>query len=208
MDTYGGDNEQPLSLHRYLYCEANPVDGIDFTGHEMSWESYFGYEAEDTINDEYKETHPTDEVTYGDHQYNWSLTRYLKPDIFNMTQLKYLEIKPISSSGIAKGILALGRDYAFYKKSGYSADTEWQPRSCILETADDGPIYVRNVGGIVFYQNVDSLEMELITTAVITAPKELLEYLTSSAELAPALARIYALIGYTAPARALDAVPW
>jgi RHS repeat-associated protein len=34
MDTDEGDSEDPISLHRYLYCEANPVDGSDPSGHE------------------------------------------------------------------------------------------------------------------------------------------------------------------------------
>ncbi len=34
MDTYEGDQEDPLSLHKYLYAEADPVDGIDPSGHD------------------------------------------------------------------------------------------------------------------------------------------------------------------------------
>jgi RHS repeat-associated protein len=34
MDTYEGDNKDPLSLHKYLYCRGNPVNGIDPSGHQ------------------------------------------------------------------------------------------------------------------------------------------------------------------------------
>ena len=34
MDSYEGNNEDPLSLHKYLYCEANPVNGFDPSGHQ------------------------------------------------------------------------------------------------------------------------------------------------------------------------------
>jgi len=34
-DTDEGNNEDPLSLHKYLYCQANPVNGSDPTGHDF-----------------------------------------------------------------------------------------------------------------------------------------------------------------------------
>jgi len=34
MDTFAGNNEDPLSLHKYLYCHDNPVNGIDPSGHD------------------------------------------------------------------------------------------------------------------------------------------------------------------------------
>jgi hypothetical protein len=34
MDTHDGDQEDPLSLHKYLYCEANPVNMTDRSGHD------------------------------------------------------------------------------------------------------------------------------------------------------------------------------
>jgi RHS repeat-associated protein len=34
MDNYAGDDESPLSLHKYLYTNANPVDGIDPSGND------------------------------------------------------------------------------------------------------------------------------------------------------------------------------
>ena len=32
IDPYAGNNQDPQSLHKYLYCHANPVNGIDPTG--------------------------------------------------------------------------------------------------------------------------------------------------------------------------------
>lgn len=32
MDPFGGNTQDPQSLHKYLYCHANPVNGIDPTG--------------------------------------------------------------------------------------------------------------------------------------------------------------------------------
>jgi RHS repeat-associated protein len=35
MDTFEGNNEDPLSLHKYLYCQGNSVNGIDPGGHDL-----------------------------------------------------------------------------------------------------------------------------------------------------------------------------
>lgn len=36
MDTFEGTQEDPLSLHTYLYCHDNPVNGTDPSGHEFT----------------------------------------------------------------------------------------------------------------------------------------------------------------------------
>ncbi len=35
MDTYEGAEEEPQSLHKYLYCQANPVNNADPGGHDI-----------------------------------------------------------------------------------------------------------------------------------------------------------------------------
>jgi RHS repeat-associated protein len=34
MDTEEGDDDDPVSLHKYLYTEADPIDGLDPSGHD------------------------------------------------------------------------------------------------------------------------------------------------------------------------------
>jgi len=52
MDTFAGNNEDPLSLHKYLYCQGNPVNKMDRTGlwptHLGRWSSCLPHE--DSIN--------------------------------------------------------------------------------------------------------------------------------------------------------------
>jgi RHS repeat-associated protein len=36
MDTFGGHQSDPMSLHKYLYCGENPVNSTDFSGHDSS----------------------------------------------------------------------------------------------------------------------------------------------------------------------------
>jgi len=34
-DSYEGRQEEPLSLHKYLYCHGNPINGTDPSGHDL-----------------------------------------------------------------------------------------------------------------------------------------------------------------------------
>lgn len=36
MDSYEGNQSDPLSLHKYLYCHGNTINGIDPRGHDFS----------------------------------------------------------------------------------------------------------------------------------------------------------------------------
>ncbi len=50
MDTYDGDQESPLSLHRYLYAASNPVTYIDPSGNEFDLGSFVaGLNAQLTV---------------------------------------------------------------------------------------------------------------------------------------------------------------
>lgn len=42
MDTYQGDLENPLSLHKYLYCDAAPIMRTDLSGHDGDLDTQLG----------------------------------------------------------------------------------------------------------------------------------------------------------------------
>ncbi len=46
MDSYEGSSQDPLSLHKYLYCQGNSVNAIDPSGHE----SFIGLSIGSTIS--------------------------------------------------------------------------------------------------------------------------------------------------------------
>lgn len=50
MDTYEGDPQSPLSLHRYLYVAADPVNGLDPSGHQDDIDEVAEEAADQTLN--------------------------------------------------------------------------------------------------------------------------------------------------------------
>ena len=40
MDSFEGDMEEPASLHKYLYCHANPINGVNPSGHDFGVVSF------------------------------------------------------------------------------------------------------------------------------------------------------------------------
>ena len=126
MDPWGGNTSDPLSLHKYLYANANPVMFSDPTG---MYTREFGYEAEDVVQDVYKNDHSynpltgqPDNVLYG----KWTRLPFLnlfqlKPDILNLSTKKWLEIKPLSPSGLAEAESSLFK-YAPLMVCGYYPD--------------------------------------------------------------------------------------
>ena len=51
MDTYDGTSEDPLSLHKYLYCQGDPINGIDPDG--FTWQTDFGRAVEKVIRQDF-----------------------------------------------------------------------------------------------------------------------------------------------------------
>jgi RHS repeat-associated protein len=195
-DAFQGNNNDPRSLHKYLYCANNPVDNADPLGLDMTPEQLLGYDAEEAIQEEYLSTHPgqSSQIFFGKWTGNGTGS-FLKPDIMNMANVPptYLEIKPISPSGVAKGVAKMALNATFYGPLKYQPERFWQPRYPLLDTPD-GMIFVVNIDGIVFYQDAALLEYELITLAAVKNARDLLPYLKFGArKLAYVAARAYRL---------------
>ena len=170
MDAFEGSSDDPISLHKYVYANSSPVDLLDPSG---LFTQKFGYAVEAAVAPIYELDHPGDAgfITFG----KWArvgLLDRLKPDILNARKKTYVEIKPLSISGIGKA----GFQMAVYGVSlgavGYRPEREWQPIPplvAIKDTSTGTPtaVIVFNVEGVLFYtDSVDLLEDALAIKSI------------------------------------------
>jgi RHS repeat-associated protein len=172
MDSYEGASSDPLSLHKYLYCHANPITLYDPNG---MFSSQQGYQAESAIMEIYVRDHPeaVGHIYGGTRLYD-SLTSYLKPDIQNDYSKTYLEIKPLSTSGIVKGEAKILLDASVYTWMGYSPEPGWKPSSPFI-TVGSQQMLIFNCAGVVFYTDaVDNAE-DLLGALTFQALKDVIK---------------------------------
>jgi hypothetical protein len=153
MDTTEGNQEDPLSLHKYLYCQNDPVNGIDPSGRYDQGE---GYAMERLIAADYAEAHPMAHVRYG-QQALVGRDPTLKPDIFNTTDKTYAEIKPLTLAKISQGLAQLQRyedslGILQYTREQWPADSIAGVRMVFY---DWSPYFYFNVDGLILYTRVD-----------------------------------------------------
>ena len=153
MDPFVGGAFEPASLHRYGFGYGNPANWTDPSG---LYTQKFGYEVEDAIEPLYEDDHKGDNVVFG----RWNrvgLNPRLKPDILNHSKKQWLEIKPLSYSGIAGAVFKEGLYFASLSWASYYPDTQWTPPGGGLVWVGTVQVFVFNVGGILFY--TDALDL-------------------------------------------------
>jgi len=147
-DPYMGELDDPMTLHQYIYSRINPIDLVDPSGWRFSPD--FGRQVEKIVQDQYRETHRHDRVSFGTWARIGNVLEYLKPDILNKTRRKFLEVKPLSSSGISAGLSQMNLYCAVLCPFSYSPDVTWiVPRP--VQRVDFSTVVIFNMGGLVFY---------------------------------------------------------
>ena len=151
-----------------MYCHGDPVNHADPTG---LFTQRFGYLAHAAISAVYHHDHPRDAVKYG----GWTKLGgpgykafRLMPDVFNMTRKTWLEIKPLTPSGIAGATAQFAVYSGALLSFGYAPDTTWKP-STHHAVAGARPIVFFNAGGLVFYTDMVDLLKELAVLTSIAA---------------------------------------
>jgi hypothetical protein len=162
-DRYPGDPRRPVTGHPYLYASASPVDNFDPTGF---FTQANGYAVEAKLEKIYRKQYPRNRTTFGGLQFG------LKPDIVDHTMKRFMEIKPLSMSGIAKGIAQITLYSAVFGRKGYHRGT-WTPPS--PQTIDGNlKVWFVNIQGVIFYTDLrDNLE-DLLAASTYTLLRQAL----------------------------------
>ena len=133
----------------------------------------FGYKAHAAIESAYQAENPA--AIVGPLK---GILGPLKPDIFNPIKMTYGEIKPLSLSGVAAGIVQMAAYEVMYGVNGNPGITGLRFNH---ETWPDGvrgayvgqiPIAYWNVAGIIFYTDMVDNTEELLTLTTYAAVRQ------------------------------------
>lgn len=149
MDSYEGNSEDPLTLHKYLYCHGNPVNAADPLG---LWENTdFGNRVQEVITDDFvreglaKGIYRDGNLTVGTMVGQPGIGPLaIRPDLFQKDDKDnfFYEIKSASPPQIAEGRskVALYNSYLNYygpwRPGGPSDYIFWRPTTGPLILSD------------------------------------------------------------------------
>jgi RHS repeat-associated protein len=187
MDTWMGSSQDPITLHKYVYADNTPVNLLDYSGY-CSTPAKFGYAVEDQVEPQYVEDHPKDLVQFGGRT-GLGLNPRLKPDIQNFSQRLFNEIKPLSLSGVAKGLVQMRIYNWSLKGEGFESDPDWLPRSPTIVCGEE--TFFFNVDGLIFYTTSKSLaEQAAIGAVTIAALRQAIRISKPTNKLVPVTTRV------------------
>jgi RHS repeat-associated protein len=175
-----------LPLPPYVFAIGNPLNLVDPTGLYPNEQSQrFGYRVEKVIQSSYRHGHPNQTVLYSQPGSSGNLGGLMaaaKPDILNISRLKYMEIKPLSPSGIAKASVQMATRKKHFPR--FSPDISWHALPRLgLTSAGEQFVYF-NVLGVLFYRQGDQELLDRVTAFLgVMAPSGVLELIAQLANI-------------------------
>ena len=167
-DSFDERPSDPSSLHKYVYVRNNPINLTDPSG---LFTREFGYAVELEVDLQYEASHFLEAAFISDGKsLGTTIGRFvdiiygaLKPDILNYSgfpgamgplgRLTWLEIKPLSIPGVAAGVAKMALDCAYLCEFGFSNEYGWTIPEPFV-TVQGTPLTLMNVGGIIFYTDL------------------------------------------------------
>ena len=161
MDTWEGDDEDPLSLHKYLYTEVSPINNVDPSGDDDTLDTIYGKQIHKLIGQDF--VRQTD--GYSNRSINTILGQKvpilgrLMPDLANPFTAEVYEIKPVSDliEGIAQltAYIAILRAFDNAKRNwGYGATYTPSQNPLSLGTGSYAFIFP-TINGVITYKVIN-----------------------------------------------------
>ena len=171
MDSYEGNSEDPLSMHKYLYAEVDPVDSIDPTGRSLSNFVYGGI-VHDKVG--------ADFLTGGvDRFYDNTINTILgtsvpggslRPDLADRATQQVYEIKPVNSASLGypqlAGYLIVLNRFDPLKRTWIPGLTYFPPPVVKLDSLTIA-LVSPPVGGVIIYEVLNVVEIYALAAIAI-----------------------------------------
>jgi RHS repeat-associated protein len=186
MDTYEGDDQEPLSLHKYLYVEADPADNVDPCGKCVPSTGNYGQQVQQLITLDFLE-----QIGAIANQQDVSITSILgspvpgwqggnlRPDLidtvtFNTVGQVY-EIKSVYSeaAGLAKVTLYAAILNKFDKQRTWIPGLTYLPTPIIPVDGSTIAIVSRPYPGVISYCLINQAELISLAAAAAVAALDL-----------------------------------
>jgi RHS repeat-associated protein len=128
IDTWEGNDDEPLSLHKYIYAQANPVDYLDPSGYlGETLDTIYGRQVHEVIGRDF--VRATAGFGFANRTINTILGQIvpilgrLRPDLANPATAEVYEIKP--ATALVEGIAQLTAYVAILRLFD-KAGRQWQ----------------------------------------------------------------------------------
>ncbi|MFH2045789.1 MAG: RHS repeat-associated core domain-containing protein, partial [Pseudomonadota bacterium] len=166
-DPFEGLDADPVSLHKYLYAANNPVMFVDLSGMAFS-SPFIGAQVHTIIEQQYEMEHSNNVVFTGHKRSGYGrYNKLLRPDILDVTERSFMEIKPVSLYGFVTGEIQMAAYLINYPY--FLPDIAWEPPSPI--EINGIPIYCFNAGGLIWYTDSAVLSAEGLALYTISDVK-------------------------------------
>jgi hypothetical protein len=161
VDPWEGDPQSPMSLHRYIYCENQPINRIDPTGRTLD-DLFYGNRVHNFIGYDFLSKRT------GVGVYDQSLSNILetdiplggllRPDLVDMEINEVYEIKPLLSAagGYAQLWIYLGLMHLYdpEKREWHPGNTYLPPKIVPIDLFAVAKVFPPE-GGVILYQVID-----------------------------------------------------
>ncbi|HWQ91673.1 MAG TPA: RHS repeat-associated core domain-containing protein [Clostridia bacterium] len=176
MDSYEGSQSDPLSLHKYLYAQDNPINLTDPSGHNPLSAAINGQLVHKIIGRDFMAKVPggisgpaVSTVLGGLYPGTYFPTILMFPDLIDVQGKQIYEIKPFPRwlDGKLQLTMYVGAFNFFDPAKGWTAGSTYMPPSKIYLGALAWAIVYQPSGGVIMYDVIDVPALVMVSAGAV-----------------------------------------